>query len=237
MFCQISSGTLHHTAQLPKLTSPQRRYLWEKEQLSLAHSFFTTGLALPTNKTSPSTAQGHRLLGHISLDIARPRAALAAYQKSLEIRILLDGPESPFIANIYNSIACSHTEIGGDSLPQALHYLDLATAIHIAHDPSKSARTDAIRALALLRAERPLDALQALRRCWELQGLTQEEVQRSEYPKHSGDIVLRGRIRWALGERGEARGLMQRAVGMRRGVFGEGAGPSRGFDVLPCGDV
>lgn len=162
-------------------------------------------------------------MGHVSLDIARPRAALAAYEKSLGIRRTLDDPESPPIANIYDSIACSYTEMGDVS--QAFRFVEKATYIHNAHDPKRMARTDAIRAITCLRAQKPQDALDALQHCWELQGLTQEQVANSKYPKHSGDIVLLGRIRQALGERPEARQLVSRTIRIRKGLFGDNGGP------------
>lgn len=141
----------------------------------------------------------------------------------MDIRRKLDMTESPPIANVYDSIACSYTEMG--DLAQAFRYIELATAIHNARDPKKMARTDAIRAITCLRAQRPQDALEALQHCWQLQGLTQEQVAQSKYPKHSGDIVLLGRIRWAQGDRMDARQLVSRTIGIRRGLFGDNGGP------------
>ncbi|KAK7743150.1 hypothetical protein SLS53_004235 [Cytospora paraplurivora] len=198
-------------------------YLWEKEQPYLALSFFSAGLEIPFDQTGTSAAQAYRLLGHISLDIARPRAALTAYEKSLEIRRMLEEPDSPPIADVYDSIGCSYTEMGDVS--QAFRYVEMATAIHNAHDPKRMARTDAIRAITCLRAQRPQNALEALQHCWQLQGLTQEQVAESKYPKHSGDIVLLGRIRWAQGDRIEARQLVSRTIGIRKGLFGNNGGP------------
>ncbi len=162
-------------------------------------------------------------MGHISLDLARPRAALEAYKEALAVRQKIEEPESPPIADVYDSIACSLTEIG--DIVEAKEYLAKAMSIHHAYDPLKTDRTEAIRALTFLRAEQPQEALEALNTCWELQGLRQNQIEASKYPKHSGDIVLLARIYWMQGERNKAQELMSRTIGIRRGLFGQDGGP------------
>ncbi|KAJ6447148.1 coxI translation protein CYA5 [Purpureocillium lavendulum] len=198
-------------------------YLWEKQQPRLAQSFFEFALGLVTRRQSPIVAQAYRLLGHISLDLAQPQTAARAYQDALSIRQELDGPDSPAVADVYDSIACSYTELGDVS--QAMIYLEKATAIHNAHDPGKMSRTEAIRAMTCLRAGQPSAALDALRECWKLQGLTQEQIATSRYPKHSGDIVLLARIHWALGNESDGQQLAARALSIRRQTFGFNGGP------------
>ena len=146
-----------------------------------------------------------------------------AYTKALSIRRRTEEANSPPIADIYDSIACSYTEIG--DMPKAFEYIARATAIHLAHDPTHMARTDAIRAMACLRDGQPSEALEALHKCWKLQGLSQEEIEKSRYPKHSGDIMLLARILRALQEKAAGRELASRAVDIRRGIFGENGGP------------
>lgn len=198
-------------------------YLWEKEQPTLARSFFEFGLGVNIDRNSVIAAQAYRLMGHISLDLSRPRAALEAYKEALSIRKKIEEPESPPIADVYDSIACSLTEIG--DVVQAKDYLSKAMLIHHTHDPLKRGRTEAIRALTFLRAGQPRESLEALQTCWELQGLTQEQIEASKYPKHSGDIVLLARIYWAQGEKDKAQELMSKTVGIRRGLFGQDGGP------------
>ncbi|KAJ3565063.1 hypothetical protein NPX13_g7632 [Xylaria arbuscula] len=159
-------------------------YLWEKEQPTLAHSFLEFGLSLNIDKNSVVAAQAFRLLGHISLDLARPRAALRAYQEALAAGQRIEKPDPPPIADVYDSIACSLTEIG--DVVEATKYLERAMSIHMGHDPLKRGRTEAIRALTFLRAGDSERSLEALQTCWELQGLKQEEVEASDYPKNSG---------------------------------------------------
>ncbi|KAK0616614.1 tpr repeat-containing protein [Immersiella caudata] len=126
-------------------------YLWEKEQPSLARSMFEFGLGVD-NLPKPLAAQAHRLLGHINLDLARPRAALAAYSQTLSIRTELEPPESPPIADILDSLACSNVEIGDMS------------------------RTLAIRAMQRLRAGDADGALDALGRQTEAKELVSRSI-------------------------------------------------------------
>ncbi|KAI0387825.1 tpr repeat-containing protein [Hypomontagnella monticulosa] len=198
-------------------------YLWEKELPTQGRKFFEFGLDAKINPLGPNAAQAYRLLGHISLDMARPNAALEAYRKALAIRQKLEEPDSPPIADVYDSIACSYTEAGRTT--DAFEFVEKATTIHLRHDASKMARTEAIRALTCLRAGQADESLEALRRCWELQGLTQEQIEKSKYPKHSGDIVLMARIKWQQGHKTEAQELASRTIAIRRGAFGEHGGP------------
>lgn len=194
-------------------------YLWEKEHPSTAHSFFEFGLRISQDQTSRSYAQAYRLLGHIALDVAQPKAALSAYQKALRAREALEQPDSPPIADVYDSIACSYTEQGNTA--EAFEYLSKAAAIHQAHNPLHMGRTLAIYAMTYLRAGQPDAALEALQKCWELQGLTEEQISQSKYPKHSGDLVLLSRIKYAQGLKKEAQELASRTISIRRGHFGD----------------
>ncbi|KXX82634.1 hypothetical protein MMYC01_201088 [Madurella mycetomatis] len=202
-------------------------YLWEKEQPSLARSFFQFGLGINTGDNGlpgPIAAQAHRILGHISLDLAQPRAALAAYQQALVLRSAIEpAPDTPPIADVCDSIACAYTEAGDAASASA--YLDRATAIHNAHDPTQMSRTLAIRAMTCLRAGEAAAALAALRQCWALQNMTQDQIEASHYPKHSGDIMLLARIYRVQGKLAEARELASRTVRMRHEVYGERGGP------------
>lgn len=135
------------------------------------------------------------------------------------MREQLEEPNSPPIADVYDSIACSYTEMG--EVTQAFEYLSKATAIHHAHNPRLMARTQAIYAITYLRAGQPDEALAALTECWGLQSLTECEVAESKYPKHSGDIALLARIRYAQGQKDEAQKLASRTISIRKRHFGE----------------
>jgi hypothetical protein len=51
------------------------------------------------------------MLGDIALDVTQPKAALEAYQKTLETQLKLGDPNSPERANIYDSIACASCNV------------------------------------------------------------------------------------------------------------------------------
>lgn len=122
------------------------------------------------------------LLGYVALDMARPKAALAAYQQALRVRQELDGPNSPPIADVYDSIACSYTEQG--NVGGVFEYLSKAVEIHNSNDPLQMGRTKAIYAMMHLRAEQPEEPLAALQRCWQLQGMTTRTNHPVQEPTH-----------------------------------------------------
>lgn len=128
-------------------------------------------------------------------------------------------PNSPPIADIYESIACSFTEQG--NAVEAFKYLEKAETIHAGHDPRRMARTCAIYAMTYLRAGHPDEALAALIKCWELQGLTEDQIIGSSYPKHSGDLVLLARIKYAQGLHPEAQQLALKTIALRRDTYGD----------------
>ncbi|PGH07405.1 hypothetical protein AJ79_06307 [Helicocarpus griseus UAMH5409] len=107
-------------------------YLWEKEKPTTAQSFFRFGLQLNLRPPTQNYAQAYRYLGHIALDLARPKAALSAYQQAVSLREALYGPNSPSVANVYSSIACSYA--GQGNVKEAFEYLSKAVDIHTIDD-------------------------------------------------------------------------------------------------------
>ncbi|KAH0545465.1 hypothetical protein FGG08_000466 [Glutinoglossum americanum] len=193
-------------------------YLWEREQPTAARSFFIYGLSLGVNRGGPTCNPAIRLLGHVALDMAQPEAALKAYYETLAARLELVESDSPEIANVYDSIACSYTEM--NNVEQAFEYLEKAMRIHDAKGPQGRARTCAILAMTHLRARNPDQALEALKECWQLQNLTEDQIADSKYPKHSGDIVLLSRIQYAKGNKESALQLASRSINIRKGILG-----------------
>lgn len=193
------------------------RYRWEIEEPLEARTAVQYGLEFIDSNTR-TYAQACRLLGGIRLDLAQPRAALRAYERALAARQKLEEPNTPAIAEVYDSIACSYSEIGDVS--KALEFLRKADEINLAHSGRTSPRTQAIYSLAYLRGDLPEKSLEALHTCWKLQEKTQEEIAESKYPKHAGDIVLLARIQYALGQKEIGQQLALRALAIRRGIFG-----------------
>ena len=193
-------------------------YLWERDQAIAARSFLKFGLSLDIDREGEMCNRAVRLLGNILMDLAQPRAALEVFQETLALRLKLVSPDDPLIANVYDSIACSYTEM--DKANKALEYLDMANEIHLACDPKGMSRTKACYAMAHMRAKDYDRALSALEDCWHLQNRTQESIITSKYPKHSGDILLLARIRYGQSDLPTALKLTSKCITMRKGVLG-----------------
>ncbi|KAI4155541.1 MAG: hypothetical protein LQ340_000932 [Diploschistes diacapsis] len=184
----------------------------------MALRFFDYGLSLQVDRTSMACNQAVRLLGHIALDMAQPVRALQLYTECLEYRRKLVDSSNQSIANILDSIACAQVEL--NDTPKAFEALEEASQIHHKNDPKRMSRTLFIYSMAYLRAGEPAESLEALKKCWELQGLTQEEVEKSQYPKHSGDIVLLSRIEAAKGNKELSLQLVSKTVTIRKDILG-----------------
>lgn len=193
-------------------------YLWEREQPTTSRFFLDFGLSLGVDRGDELCNPAVRLLGHVALDLAQPKAAFKAYNETLAARLKLVSANDTVIANVYDSVACALTEMGDEV--QAFAILDKAVAIHNANDPSRMARTNAIVAMTHLRAQNAEQALTAIQDCWQLQDMTEEKLEKSKYPKHSGDIVLLSRIRYMLGDRKSALELASKSITMRKSMFG-----------------
>ncbi|KAF7509340.1 hypothetical protein GJ744_008063 [Endocarpon pusillum] len=83
------------------------------------------------------------------------------------------------------------------------------------------ARTWFIYSMAYLRAGDADNSLEALKKCWEQQGLTQDDVEESRYPKHSGDLVLLLRIEAAKGNKELALQLVSMTISIRKEILGD----------------
>ncbi|EGE08736.1 hypothetical protein TEQG_07694 [Trichophyton equinum CBS 127.97] len=198
------------------------KYLWERERPSEAEYLVNFVLQFVTDNCTTTCAQAYRILGHVSLDMARPKSALSAYLQALKVIELLYSSRSREVADVYDSVACSYAEQG--MVDQALQCLQKAVDIHTELNPFHMSRTQAIYALTYLRAWQPDKSLNALHHCWKLQNLTEELVIQSKYPKHSGDIMLLSKINFAQGRTEEAKKLATAAMNIRREVYG-GNGP------------
>lgn len=184
----------------------------------MSWSFFEYGLSLGVNRTSLACNQALRLLGHNALDMAQPARALLVYTECLESRRKLVDSSDPTIANVLDSVACAQVEL--NNMPKAFEALEEASQIHHRNDPQKMGRTWFIYSMAHLRAGDPDKSLEALNKCWKLQGLTQEEVEKSRYPKHSADLVLLSRIEAAKGDKELSQQLLSKTISIRKDILG-----------------
>ena len=185
----------------------------------MSRSFIEYGLSVGVDRTSLACNQAVRLLGHNALDMSQPVRALHAYTECLKSRRSLVDATDPTIANVLDSIACAHVEL--NDLPKAFEALEEATQIHYQNDPRRMGRTLFISAMAHLRAGDAEKSLDALNKCWELQGLTKDEVEKSRYPKHSGDLVLLSRIEALKGNKELSMQLVSKTISIRKDILGD----------------
>lgn len=143
---------------------------------------------------------------------------IKSFSRNIGITIKLDSPDDPIIANFFDSIAYSYTEI--DKASKALEYLDMANEIHFACDPKGMSRTKACYGMAYMRAKDYNRTLSALEDCWHLQNRTQEPIMTSKYPKHSGDILLLASIRYGQGDLPTALEITSKCITMCKDVLG-----------------
>jgi tetratricopeptide (TPR) repeat protein len=187
------------------------RYLWEVEELSLAHRFISYVMEAREDLPVSLVVEAHYLLGHICLDLSRPRAALIAYKKALD---MVDKSATTSDAvDFLNCIARCHVELG--DIKEASGALDRASSIQMAPDADQRRHTHIVWANVYLHTNRPALALQALRKAWALQGTTLKEVDaRPSHPGRICELMLLAKIYRGLNRPEEAMALMYRVIGM-----------------------
>lgn len=94
--------------------------------------------------------------------------------------------------------------------------------IHSVNDPPTRTHAKVIYIMTYMQAEEPEKSFATLRMNWDLAGLSRDEVKKSRYPKHSGDVIPLSRILRLQGRKAEAEAheLASRTVLMRRGTYG-----------------
>jgi len=165
------------------------------EKPTLARRFVSFGIKASQGLPLAPIAQAHRLLGHISLELGRPRAALLAYSKALNTVLELtsaDPPSTAMIAagDILNCIACCLLEI--DNFAAALQTISWSASIHNAHNPDGMPRTHAVRALAYLQTNQPLCAKDEFSKFQEMQDPPWQDILDTPHPRTSATA------RWLL---------------------------------------
>lgn len=192
--------------------------MWEGEQPITARSVLDFGLTLGIDRGDGLWNPAVRLLGYIALDLAQSKAALKAYNETLTARLKLVLADDPVIAHVYNSVACALTEMGNEV--QAFAILDKAVAIYSANNSSRMARTNATIAMTHLQAGNAEQALKAIQGFWRLRDMSEENLETSKYPIHSGDMVLLSRIRYMLRDPKSALEPASKSISMWKNMFG-----------------
>ena len=158
----------------------------------------------------------------------RSKPTTSVWKEELGFMVL-----TPPIAQVYDSIVCCYTELGETQM--SFDYLDKAFGIHTSHGTG-DARTTFIQSMNCLRAGKSDDALRSLQRCWNLQGLVEEQVAQSRYPNHSGDLVLLSRIELSKGNKEATLQLASRTISIRKGILGN-KGPRVADSMLAVAEL
>ncbi len=187
----------------------------------MAKLFVDTSLKASAHMFGATRAEACELFGHILLELALPSAALDAYLKARDFFQVLEGYGSSRIATLCDLIAWTCTELG--EVNNAFKSFASATGFKRAQDSTET--TVAIRSIACLRAGAAEDALASLREFWRLRGATQEEIEDSQEPEDSGDIMLLARIFRLQGKLEDACNLCKRTIALRRPKYGATGGP------------
>ncbi|KAK0645828.1 hypothetical protein B0T16DRAFT_457821 [Cercophora newfieldiana] len=203
-------------------------HLWEAEQLHSAMRLVLLGTETSLDLPVMLAAQGHRLLGHILLDLARPRDAVLSYTNALHLVLELHPTDPPcgVIAQILDSIALCLLEVG--DVAGAFQALQWAMPIHRTHNSDRMAHPHFVRAMVYLRSGNPSRALEELSDSWASRGTTQEEIEAGSDPERSSDVLLLAKIYWAQGKSEEAEALARKSICMRKAIALSTRGEVRG---------
>lgn len=194
------------------------RYLYEREMYAIAREMVEQATSTLENKTSLEYASAIDLGGLIDLDMAQPAKALKPFQRALEIRKTILGPEDPFIAYSLNNVGLSYSEMGELDLAFAAH--QEAIRLRLKANSDRIGNSYSNMSSLLLRMGRPDEAEEMLASCPSLSDFTDETFLSTGNPRFSGDMVLLSRIRLAQGRSSDALRLASKALAFRRNLLG-----------------
>ncbi|KAJ6260258.1 LOW QUALITY PROTEIN: hypothetical protein Dda_4482 [Drechslerella dactyloides] len=197
-------------------------HLYEKEKYDEAKEFLAKGaLACHVDQSHDLThANVLMLRGLIDLDTNNIVAALDAFNKTLEIRQRLLPPHDEFIASSLNALSLAYTELG--NMTSALKAGSKAIDIRLRNNSECLGNSYSNMASTLLRMGNLDEAEDMLRRCPNLQNLSEESFMETGNPRFSGDMVLLAKVRQQQGRLEEALRLSSKALEMRQAIFGNG---------------
>ena len=210
------------SALVPSTPANLTRYLYERERYTLARRFTKVAIDNFTLKNTNAYASALDLDGLISLDLAQPKPALKRFQQALSVRNDLFKADDPFIAFSLNNLALALTELGEDSLSEALQTHERAIEIRLKNAPDRIGNSYSNLASLLLRMGRPGEAERTLAKCPSLKDFSDETFLSTGNPRFSGDMVLLSRIRKAQGRRDDALRLASKALHFRKQLLGPG---------------
>lgn len=172
---------------IPEIASLMRnRYLYERENYSVARSCVDIALQKFVNKDSLAYASAVDLGGLIDLDICHPSAALEAFQQAYTIRKSILPSDALFLAASQVNLGLALTEIG--EFEKAHAYLQQSIDIRITHNSDRIGNSYSNMASLLLRMGQPGDAEAMLKRCPSLKDFSDDTFLQTGNPRFSGSV-------------------------------------------------
>ena len=185
-FCSAAPGAFQYHSPEHYLT--QGRYLYEKENYSLARSYVDIALKKFVDKDSLTYASAVDLGGLIDLDICHPSAALKAFEQAYTIRKSVLPSDDLFLAASQVNLGLALTEIG--EFEKARGYLKQSIDIRIMHSSDRLGNSYSNMASLLLRMGKPDDAEAMLKSCPSFKDFSDEKFLQTGNPRFSGSVLL-----------------------------------------------
>lgn len=165
----------------------QSRYLYERENYSIARSYIHIALKKFANKDSLAYASAIDLRGLISLDICQPVAALEAFEEAYKIRRAILPSTDSFLAANQVNIGLAFTEMG--ELEKARDYLQQSIDIRLMHNSDRIGNSYSNMASLLLRMGKPDEVEAMLKSCPSLKDFSDETFLKTGNPRFSGYVL------------------------------------------------
>lgn len=162
------------------------RYLYERENYTIALSYVDVALRNFSNKKSLAYASAVDLQGLINLDICRPAAALQAFEEAYAIRTAILPSGDAFLAANQVNLGLAYTELG--ELDKAREYLQQSINIRLLHNSDRIGNSYSNMASLLLRMGRPDEAEAMLKSCPSLKEFSDETFLKTGNPRFSGYV-------------------------------------------------
>ena len=194
------------------------RYLYEREQYSIARRLVNVALATFQNHSSLAFASVTDLSGLIDLDMNEPEKALVSFFSALEIRRNCLSSDDSLVASSLNNIALSYTEM--KELDKAYEIHQQAIDIRLRTRSDRIGNSYSNLSSLLLRMGKPDEAEQTLMKCPALKDFTDDSFLKSGNPRFSGDMVLLSRIRSQQEKSDDALRLASKALAFRQNMLG-----------------
>lgn len=162
----------------------QHRYLYERENYSIARPYVEIALRQFSDRISLAYASAIDLQGLIDLDISRPATALKAFEEAYKIRAEILPFDDVFLAANNVNIGLAFTELG--KLDQAHEYLQMSIDIRLQHNSHRIGNSYSNMSSLLLRMGKADEAEEMLKRCPSLKNFTDKTFLTTGNPRFSG---------------------------------------------------